>query len=89
MRRVKCKGAKWLRAWRRGMDLSLVAFGAMVKDGEGWQVRKFELGDRNLPLELAVRVARVTGIPIVDLLSPKQLKTFSKISQLMDRDAAA
>lgn len=77
-------GRLTLRKWREDRELSLLKFGDQIADLRGDQVRKFEVGDRPLPIPLAASIALRTEIPMHLLLTDEQFETAGRIRDALE-----
>lgn len=66
-------GPRALRAWRKRQSPKLTQAELGRKVGiSGSYIRHYEIGSKDLPVPVKIRLATLTGIPLETLLTPEQ-----------------
>lgn len=77
-----------LHRWRLRNGINRLDLGTSLGDRNGHQIAKFESGERNLPIWLAVALSVRSKVPLRRLLTPGEYRMAKKLSALLARDRA-
>lgn len=80
-------GARLLRAWRDHQGLTQAELGGLC-GFDGSAIRHYEAGRETGSLRLCVCLARVTGLPLAQLLPPARLAELREACSLLSGVAA-
>jgi hypothetical protein len=88
--RSKFTGPKILRRWRQQQipAVKMADVGRAIGFKNGSYVQKYEAGERLLPIPRLVRLSEHTGIPLLELAHPSQLRElelYQKAGQMAAR----
>ena len=72
-----------VKNWRKTVGWTQGEVGEMIGDRGGAQLSKWEIGARTLPPRLAVELAKISGVPLGDLLTDEQADLFRTACRLM------